>query len=169
MKKRLLLICIFCAIFVALFGSLGHFLYNFSNGNRIVGYFFPVNESTWEHMKLLFFPSLICYIVLCFCKNIESSCILYGFPKAIFLGTFFIPVLFYTYSGILGFTVMFIDIAIFYLCVLITFVSLYKNCTSSKKQEYSLLWNIGLLIWAILFMYFSYHPPILAIFENPQI
>ena len=42
--------------FVLAAGSLAHFLYDWTGSNAIAGLFVPVNESVWEHMKLLFFP-----------------------------------------------------------------------------------------------------------------
>lgn len=168
MKKNVLICTVLCALFVAVFGTLGHFFYEWSGYNYYVGFFFPVNESTWEHMKLIFFPALFCYIALCFLKRGNEPCIIYAFPKAIFLGTFLIPVLFYTYSGILGFTVSFIDIAIFYICVFISFFYLYKTTITVKKLEYSLAFNIGLIFLTLLFLCFTYNPPALGIFANPQ-
>ena len=167
MKKHVLICTIVCALFVAVLGTLGDFFYQWSGYNHYVGLFFPVNESTWEHMKLFFFPALICYIVLCFIKRNNHPCILYAFPKTIFLGTFLIPVLFYTYSGILGFNVSFLDISTFYISVILSFLYLYKTTVSVKKLDYSLAWNISLIFLALLFMCFSYNPPDLGIFEVP--
>ena len=107
--------------FTSLGGTLLHFLYDWSGGNAVAAAFSAVNESTWEHMKLFFFPALFCYIALCIFKRNHEPCILYAFPKAIFLGTFLIPVLFYTYSGILGFHVSFLDISTFYVSVFFSF------------------------------------------------
>ena len=39
-------------VFSVLTGFVGHFLYKFSNENKIVALFFAVNESTWEHIKI---------------------------------------------------------------------------------------------------------------------
>ena len=46
-------------VFVIFLGTISHFFYDWSNNNFIVGLFAPVNESTWEHMKLIFFPMLL--------------------------------------------------------------------------------------------------------------
>lgn len=51
-------------IFVSAIGSLSHFLYDWSGQNHLVGLFTPVNESIWEHMKLLFFPMLLYSIIM---------------------------------------------------------------------------------------------------------
>ena len=48
---------------VGILGTLFHFVYDWSGKMWFVGLFVPVNESTWEHMKLLFVPMLI-YIML---------------------------------------------------------------------------------------------------------
>ncbi len=44
---------------VGILGTLFHFVYDWSGQLWLVGLFVPVNESTWEHMKLLFIPMLI--------------------------------------------------------------------------------------------------------------
>ena len=167
MKKQILICSILCAIIVATLGTLGHFFYQWSGNNRYVGFLFPVNESTWEHMKLLFFPAFFCYITLCFLKKHKEPCILYAFPKAIFLGTFLIPTLFYTYVGILGFHKSFLDISTFYVSVILSFLYLYKSTVSVKKLEYSPYANLGLLVLAFLFISFTYNPPALGIFAVP--
>lgn len=51
-------------IFVMLTGTLSHFLYDWSGQNPVVGLFTPVNESIWEHMKLLFFPMLLYSLIM---------------------------------------------------------------------------------------------------------
>ncbi len=43
--------------FVSLIGTLLHFLYDLT-GYKLTALFSAVNESTWEHMKLIFFPML---------------------------------------------------------------------------------------------------------------
>ena len=40
-------------------GVLLHFLYNWMQQSILIAPFSSVNESTWEHMKLLFFPMFI--------------------------------------------------------------------------------------------------------------
>ena len=49
----------FIGIFLILFLSIiSHFLYDFFP-STIFSIFFPVNESIWEHMKLIITPALI--------------------------------------------------------------------------------------------------------------
>ena len=44
---------------VSALGTLAHFAYEWSGKQLLAGAFCAVNESTWEHMKLLFFPALL--------------------------------------------------------------------------------------------------------------
>ena len=89
-------------IFVIITGSLAHFVYEWSGKNFILGLFFPVSESTWEHMKLCFFPMLIYSLFMNKRLKDDYPCVTTALLSGILLGTFFIPVIFYTYSGILG-------------------------------------------------------------------
>ena len=48
---------------VVVLGIAFHFAYDFSNNSTIIGIFTPINESVWEHLKLLFYPYLL-YTIL---------------------------------------------------------------------------------------------------------
>ena len=51
-------------LFVTLIlGNLLHFVFDWSGENRIVAAFAAVNESTWEHMKLLVIPWVVWSLV----------------------------------------------------------------------------------------------------------
>ena len=45
--------------FLFILGSLLHFAYDLSKQNKIVGTFTPVNESIFEHSKLLLYPLIL--------------------------------------------------------------------------------------------------------------
>ncbi len=47
---------IFSVIFTFILGTLLHFTYELSGGNLVVASFSAINESVWEHLKLLYFP-----------------------------------------------------------------------------------------------------------------
>ena len=46
-------------LFTLIIGTLLHFTYEWSGENPFVALYSPVNESVWEHLKLLFFPVLL--------------------------------------------------------------------------------------------------------------
>ena len=103
MRRRLFFWEAAGAVFTAAAGTALHFLYDWSGGASLAAAFSAVNESTWEHMKLLFFPLFLFTAV-------QAVCMGRGYPNFLavrglsaLVGTALIPVLFYTYTGVLGF------------------------------------------------------------------
>jgi hypothetical protein len=154
-------------LFVSIFGTILHFAYNWSGKNFFVGLFTPVNESTFEHMKLIFFPMFIYSVFLWYKLRYNYPCIFSISILSTIIGTILIPILFYTYTGILGFNNLVLDISTFLLSVIIAFIYMYKNtlsCTRIRNNKYMFILAI---IIAILFMIFSYNAPNLGIFSEP--
>ena len=160
--NRLKLYIIIGTLFVLVTGTLSHFVYGWTGNNPAAGLFFPVNEYTWEHMKLVFFPTLVYGIFLYNKLREEYPCIKAAIPAGILAGTFSVPVLFYTYSGILGKDNFILDIAVFILSVLIAF-RIKHLCTKTTAT----LLSIAVVLLAVSFMLFSYNPPKLGIFAEP--
>lgn len=98
--KRLKLYMILGFLFTAVLGTIWHFLYDWTGRGAIAALFFPVNESTWEHMKLIFFPMLLCTVFLAARFKEEYPCLPGALLAGNLLGTLSIPVTFYTYKGI---------------------------------------------------------------------
>ena len=59
MKKDLFLWQFGGFVFTVVLGTILHFLYDLTNQSVLVAPFSAVNESTFEHMKLMYFPMLI--------------------------------------------------------------------------------------------------------------
>lgn len=167
MTKNLYLNFIIGFIFVSVAGTLAHFLYDFSKQNVIVGLLSPVNESTWEHMKLIFFPMLIYSIFSIIKFQTDYPCIKSSLFLGIIIGTFLIPILFYTYTAILGYNKLVIDISIFYISVFIAFYSAYRLTLSCKCNQYTKIITLSVFVIMILFFVFTYFPPQIKIFESP--
>lgn len=153
--------------FVCITGSLLHFTYEWSNNNFIIGLFSAVSESTWEHMKLLFFPMLV-YALFCNYKlKKDYPCILSAFSFGILLGTFLIPVIFYTYSGILGRNYQFLDLATFFISVLAAFFATYRLTLSCKFASYTPILKAVIFIVMVFFWIFTYFAPNIGLFIAP--
>ena len=98
-------------LFVVIFGVFLHFAYQLSGENPIVGLFASINESTWEHLKLLFFPMLVLTIWDTFTTQKNNFHFLPVRTVGILAGLMFIIVVFYTTKGVIGTNITFIDIA----------------------------------------------------------
>ena len=165
-KKLILKFQIFSAIFVAISGTLLHFAYEWSDGNTLIGLFSAVNESIWEHLKLLFFPMLITTIIGYFYLGKHPNNFLcaktIGIISAILFTTFF----YYTYSGVLGRNIDVINIFCFYIAVVLGEYIAYKiiisNLMCNKKIAI-----IILLALLLLFIIFTFNPPHIGLFKDP--
>ncbi len=155
-------------IFVSIVGTIFHFVYHLSGNNYFIGLFVPVNESIWEHIKLLFFPMLIFSLYTNKKLSTQYPCIKSAMFFGIIVGAILIPTLFYTYSGILGFNVAIVDISIFYISVLTAFYVCYRTTCSCKANKYEPLLKSLILIIAVLFVVFTISPPGLPLFAEPQ-
>lgn len=155
-------------LFTCIFGTLLHFVYEWSGESVVAAPFSGVNESTWEHMKILFVPMFIFSMI----EKHLSCCDFQSFwcskLKGITLGIFTIPVLFYTANGIFGQTPAWINIAIFYISAAMAFCYEYylfkkeKKCFFSNTMAFSILCLIYLL-----FLVFTFKAPRLPIFRDP--
>lgn len=165
--KKVKRYCIIGTLFVIIAGTLAHFAYDWSGQNHIAGFFLPVNESTWEHMKLCFFPMLI-YALYMICKLRDTyPGINSALPAGILVGTCSIPILFYTYTGILGRNYLPLDIGVFVISVILAFIAVYRLTVSCKIERFvGILW-LAVAILGLCFVRFSYFPPDLALFRNP--
>ncbi len=155
---------------IGLLGSLGHFFYKWSGNNQLVGMFFPVNESTWEHLKLLFFPTLI-YSLFEYIFSKEKPCnYLSSLAVSLLWGMGTIVVIFYTVRGVLGFNVDFINILIYFIAI-ISMLSKKNKLVKNKKLCSNLSFWSGVVIIAlftVFFVSFSFNPPQLGIFAPPK-
>lgn len=148
-------------------GTLLHFLYDWSGEAKWIAPFSGVNESTWEHMKLLFWPMLIYTIVQSFFfRDYE------GFPcvklRGIFIGLGLIPILFYTYNGVIGKSPDWINIAIFFISAAVAYI--YESYALNRNDTTCLYPNISLVILCVislLFVIFTFNTPKIEIFRDP--
>lgn len=147
-------------------GTFLHFTYEFSNYNNLIGIFSPVNESVWEHLKLLFSPTLltifISYIII---KNNYPN-YLYVKSKGLFIALCFIIIFFYTYTGILGKNILLVDITSFFIAVLILEIYTLKKALSNAKY-FNFRAIAFLTILLIAFLIFTFNPPKIGLFKYP--
>lgn len=156
-------------IFTVLLGAAMHFVYDISGSNTVVGIFAPVNESVWEHLKMLAFPYLLfsLYEYLVF-GNQNCN---HAFIKLASLlgGMLFIMAGFYTYSGIIGHSIVVLDILLFVLGVFVTFLISYRltEKMQSCSKTLNILSVIGIFILIVIFALFTFVPPEIPLFISP--
>lgn len=156
-------------LFVCAAGTALHFLYQWSGESVAAAPFAAVNESVWEHMKLLFWPMLLW-------AGAERA-VLGGYSRGfwpakalgILLGLALIPALYYTYTGALGVSVMWVDIAIFFVAAAAAFLAETRmlardwRCRGGARASALVL----LLLLSAAFVLCTFVPPRLPLFRDP--
>jgi hypothetical protein len=165
-NKSILKFEILSTIFVLILGTILHFTFEWSDNNLFVGTFSAVNESTWEHLKLLFFPMLITTIVGYFYTKQNTSNYLCAKTQGILVALSFIIVFFYTYTGIIGTNFAFLDISSFFVAVILGEYFSYKKIKSNSSCN-NLIAIIVLLLLFLCFVLFTFFTPHIGLFKDP--
>lgn len=164
-KNSILIFEIISTIFVMVLGTLLHFTYKWSNNNMLVGIFSPINESIWEHLKLMFFPMLITIIIGYLYKGKDID----NYLSSKVIGTIvmlsFTIVFYYTYSGILGTNYTGVDVSIFFIAVALGQYVSYK-LMKTKFHGNNITATIILLVLLLCFVIFTFFPPNIALFKD---
>lgn len=154
----------------AALGTLLHFVYGWSGGSPWAAVVSPVNESTWEHMKML-------YTALFAVSLVQTGFLGGAYPNLLAVravsaltATALIPVLYYTYLGIYGHHTIPAGVAVFLLAAALGFG---LDWMLLRQGRLSAPWMqvVGLLIlWGVLFLFvwWTFRPPQLPLFRDPR-
>lgn len=134
----------------------------------LVSFFFPVNESIWEHMKILFTTTLVYGIydyLLLKVNNIRFN----NFSFSLFFSSFIsIPIfliiympIYYLIGEVLIVTLI-IMLVTYGICQFISYKIL-----SSKQYLYLNYFSVPLIIFMyVMFIIFTYNPPKMPLFYD---
>lgn len=167
MKRNLYLWQFTGFVMTVLGGTLLHFLYGLTNESILAAPFSAVNESTWEHMKLMYFPLFVFALIQSrFFRGYK--CFWYIKLIGITTGLVMIPVLFYTYNGAFGKSPDWLNMTIFFFSAAIVFILetlLFKKDTLRCQKPW-IPFAVICLIGA-LFVLFTFITPRIPLFQNP--
>lgn len=169
MRKRLFFWELAGFLWAVAAGTALHFVYEWSGGSSVAAAFSGVNESTWEHMKLLFVPVLAFTVVQVCAMGENYPDLLAVRAVSTLTGLALIPVLFYTYTGVLGYDVTCVNIGIFVLAALGLF---WLDHALLRRGRLNRRWMqvAGLLVlWglAFAFVWCTFHPVRLGLWQDP--
>jgi hypothetical protein len=152
------------AIVVA--GTLLHFVYGWSGRNAVVGLVSPVNESVWEHTKLLVFPVVAAGTVEAVLLH-EARRVAWATLVEAILGALAIVAVFYAYTGALGTgPVLWLDITSFVLVVAGgQWLHLRVLLSSQMPVPPVVVSLLGLLALLVLYGIWTVTPPGLPVFQ----
>jgi hypothetical protein len=154
------------AVVVVFAGSLLHFAWEWSGRSTFVAVFAATNESTWEHLKLAFWPAL----ALAPIQRLTYGSLPGWLPAVAIrcvLPSFVIVALFYGYTAVVGAHHLAADIAIFVFAVFLG--ELLGHAV--LRHEFGFASQIGafgiLLLATLLFSTLTFRPPDCFLFHEP--
>ena len=148
-------------------GTLLHFLYDWLGGALWIAPFSAVNESTFEHMKLLFWPMFIYAIIQSFFFRDRADfwCVKL---RGILFGISLIPVIFYTYNGVVGKSPDWLNISMFFIAAAASYI--YETRQFNNKKVVCKSPKIAILLLCViaaLFVIFTFKAPRFELFRDP--
>jgi len=167
LKRSLKLWLIGGFIFTGIAGVLLHFLFDWSNQSIFVAPFSAVNESIWEHMKLLFFPMFIFALIEYKFIGNDYENIWCAKLVAIITGLLLIPIIYYTYTGVFGVNADWFNIIVFFVAVGTAYYIenlLLKNESNFCKSNLTAF--IILCLIAVLFIVMTFVQPKIPLFQD---
>lgn len=167
-SKKLLWFSLAGVVFLFGLGTFMHFLYALTGYQRWAAVIAPVNESVWEHTKMMVLPILLWGLV----EFLALKPPLKPWLAATTLGLAAMYVVmigvYYLYTGVLGYHVLWVDILIALLAA-----AAAQGVSYWVLREEKSFGMYNLLLWGLLalmlVMYFSFtiNPPQLQLFEDP--
>lgn len=159
-------------VFIFLLGSLLHFTYDLSKNNKIVGFVSAVNESVFEHTKLLVLPTILWWVFIYIIKKEELEIDLdkWAFSMLVALLTSIIMVIALYSSYVKSFVksgkgIVVIDILIFLISCFIGEVLALHFYKYFDPWNYYFSFGVIFII-VVLYGIFTYYPPKLPLFVD---
>lgn len=149
-------------VILSVASTLFHFIYDVTQFApfKIIA---PINESIWEHSKILVIPFLIFSLIVFFIKKPQDKLNYWASAaKASLVMQFLMIVIYYTYSGIIGRGFLAADILLTYVCVFFGLLTFFN--TQDKGTKFPKLWIAVCILQIISIIVFTFWQPNLAIF-----
>lgn len=164
-KKKIVLFCLIAFLFISIFGAISHFFYEWSGKNKIAGFLFPANESTWEHLKLAIFPTLLFFFIGFFI--FKNPNYLFAFFITLLTPMILIPAIFYSYTAITGSSILIVDIltyfiSVFFACYFCYIILIHEPLGTAAN----IISIIGISIILICYFVFTLCPPKIFLFKD---
>lgn len=152
---------------ISVLGSLFHFVFGWTGNVAAVGFFTPVNESVFEHLKLTFWPTIL-YAALSYkwLKPITNNFFL-AKAIALYIMPLIIIIIFYSYTSFTGDSIVAVDILTFFIAVAGgQFISYGILKMKPLSRWFNLLSPVFIVVLALVYGLLTFFPPHLSIFMD---
>lgn len=166
-KRRLVIIELVGLFFSLAMSYVLHYAYVWSGENIIVAAFSAANESVWEHSKLLFFPYLFySFLATPILKDYGIRRVICAKAVPLIFAIPLMLVMYYTYTGIVGFNSTWGDISISTLIITLMYIYSYRHILSSSACDGFGVYIILVAVILFLLIFFTYYPLNAAMFMD---
>jgi hypothetical protein len=167
-KKSFYWYCVFGWLFVSLVGSLFHFTYHWMECNIVIGLLVAVNESVFEHLKILGLPIML-FWTCDYLRFGEGRKHLIAVTSALYSGIFFLLIFNIIVSQIGGFEELWFDIFLFILSAFVAQLTGWLCIRYDGEVTYYTMIFVDLLLFVTVccHVFFTDSPPHLSwMFED---
>ncbi len=158
--------------FVLIVGSLLHFAFELSNFWKPVALFAAVNESTWEHLKMVFWPGLFFFLMHYYFFKDKACATRFWSAKSVclFLMPLIIAVGWYGAIALLAENSFAVNIGLFIGAIiigqLVSYLMLSAKIPNSFSQQRSIIF---IVVLALAFATLTFFPPKIFLFEHKDL
>lgn len=169
MKKKAILHYIILSLLIGLVGSSMHFAHHLevSDGARnFFCHFFPIGETCWEHMKMIFFPMLLLAVIMCIRQRSIKTV-----GGAMLSATITIPIaigLYFLFHIIAPEAELIADVIVYWVEM---FFAVWLALKLDKCDGIRRLWPLWVavaILWVVAFWVLTCHHPDWELFQVPE-
>ena len=155
--------------FTVLIGLALHYAFALSGYWPPLALVAAVNESVWEHLKPVFWPSLLWALLEYFVLRLGVQNFWAAKGLALLVAPTVIVIIFYGYTSLLGRNVLALDIATFVIAIVIGQLSSALLVKSELKFDWvRSTGGILLAIQLAAYSSFTFYPPAFGVFEDSR-
>jgi len=148
-----------------------HFAYEWSGDHFLVSLIAPVNESIWEHLKMIYWPTLlwwvIGYAVYRSRKKLSGIRWFQAMAMSIISSMMFIVVWYYTWSGAFGIEASLVNYSSMIGVIIGQLLAIHVYRVVKPRWIYFIPGVLIVLALGFMSGYFTYYPPSFPMFVSP--
>ena len=162
LNKKFVLINI---IVTFLLGFIVHGMYSWFPS--VITTIFPVNESLYEHIKLIYLSPIISTLIVGAFFRYKINNIFYGMFISTTFNIFLFYIIYLPIYYLLGNSLV-VTLIIYFITIIVSGYIYYLIIEKDNKKNLNILGILLSIIGIIFLTYFTYHPPKYDFFKDPE-
>lgn len=160
-------ILIISYIAISIIGVLLHFTHQIFKKGAFLHYISAINESTWEHTKLAFYPVLMALLIHSYIPVLQHQYFWSMSAIVLIFSIILIPALYIPIRKILKKEITFVSISLYFITILICMIIEYYLIKFGWPKINNIWGLIGIFIMLLLYLIFTFKTPRRNLFLDP--